>query len=305
MTLLNNAILGAIVGDALGVPVEFYDREILERCPVTNFLEFGTHNQPMGTWSDDSSLLLATKDGLSNGYDLKQISDNFLKWYSEEDYTPHGKIFDIGMTTRNALERLKQGCSPVYSGDFEECYNGNGSLMRILPLLGSVNFEKYLIDAYFKIREVSGITHSHVRSVLCCVYYLLFLENSKEEHDDKIAIYYKTNEDFDFILKRFKIADIEIKNFNRLLSDCIHSVDFKSIHGTGYVIQSLEASIYCFLTTNCYKEAVLKAVNLGDDTDTTGSITGGLAAYYYGMGCIPQNWIDKLVKKDYVLNILK
>ena len=130
-----NGVMGLVVGDALGVPVEFKDRESLRQDPVTSMRGYGTYNQPPGTWSDDSSMTLALLDSLKDGLDYKDIMDKFVAWYDKGKYTPHGKMFDIGIATRQALSRYKNGLAALECGGQDEYDNGNGSLMRILPIL--------------------------------------------------------------------------------------------------------------------------------------------------------------------------
>ncbi|MGB4437301.1 MAG: ADP-ribosylglycohydrolase family protein, partial [Acetomicrobium sp.] len=128
-------LLGLCIGDALGVPVEFQSREKLKRNPVKDMMGYGTHNQPPGTWSDDSSLAFCLAESLCNGFDLQDIADKFVKWMYEGYWTPWGKAFDVGHTTQIAISRLKKGVDPLESGPTDERSNGNGSLMRILPLI--------------------------------------------------------------------------------------------------------------------------------------------------------------------------
>jgi len=130
-----SGIMGLCVADALGVPVEFRSREELKENPVTGMRGYGTFNQPMGTWSDDSSLTLCLADSLSRGLDYNDIMQNFANWLFNGEFTPYGESFDVGSGTYRALMRFKRGDDPLSCGGKEECDNGNGSLMRILPLL--------------------------------------------------------------------------------------------------------------------------------------------------------------------------
>jgi len=124
-----NGIMGLCVGDALGVPVEFKKRDELKRKPVENMLGYGTHNQPAGTWSDDTSMSLCLLDSLSQGLDYQDIMRKFLEWYDEGAYTPYGEVFDIGGTTREALERFVKGTPPLNCGGSSERDNGNGGIL--------------------------------------------------------------------------------------------------------------------------------------------------------------------------------
>ena len=129
-----DGIFGLVVGDALGVPVEFELREQLRTNPVINMREYGSYNLPRGTWSDDSSMTLATLDSLINGYNLEDIMDRFVIWMLEAEYTAIGKNFDMGFITGTAINKYLLTCDLEICGSEYESSNGNGSLMRILPI---------------------------------------------------------------------------------------------------------------------------------------------------------------------------
>ena len=133
--LLSQILLGIAVADALGVPVEFQSREYLKENPVTDMLEYGTYDQPKGTWSDDTSLSLCLAESILEGLDLNRLAQKFIVWKNDGYMTPHGYMFDIGDTTRASIERMEQGIAPELCGFSHENDNGNGSLMRFLPLL--------------------------------------------------------------------------------------------------------------------------------------------------------------------------
>lgn len=289
-------ILGVCIGDALGVPVEFKTREDLKRNPVTKMLEYMSWNQPKGTWSDDSSLTLCLAEELTKGYDLEKIGQSFVKWYKYGHWTAHGKLFDIGGTTRHAIARLVKGESARLSGDIFEEDNGNGSLMRILPLAFYLRKEEDIQKVYKTVQEVSAITHGHFRSVFACFIYVVFaiqLINGKSKKEAYTLTQQLVLEYSDFQGSNPK----EIELFYRVLKNDISRYSEEEIRSDGYVLHSLEASLWCFLNSGDFPEAVLKAVNLGEDTDTTGAITGGLAGIYYGFENISQEWIGELVRK--------
>ncbi|WP_407404012.1 ADP-ribosylglycohydrolase family protein [Chryseobacterium sp.] len=293
---VKSGIFGLCIGDALGVPVEFKKRENLKLSPVTGYLEYRSWNQPKGTWSDDSSLTLCLAEELTKGYHLEKIGESFVKWVKYGHWTAHGKLFDIGGTTRHSIARLIKGESAKFSGNIFEEDNGNGSLMRILPLAFYLSNEENIDTIYQTIKEVSSITHGHFRSVFACLIYIIFAiellkDKSKKEayfNTQKIALEYAEKQGFN--LK-------EIELFDRILKNEISEYPEDEIKSSGYVLHSLEASFWCFLNSENYSEAVLKAVNLGEDTDTTGAITGGIAGIYYGFKNIPQEWINELVRK--------
>ncbi|MBF4466049.1 ADP-ribosylglycohydrolase family protein [Flavobacterium sp. LC2016-12] len=292
---IESGLFGLAIGDALGVPVEFESRSYLKQNPVSEMTGFGTHSQPLGTWSDDSSLAFCLAEVLCGDFDLSKIASNFVKWYSAGLWTPHGKVFDIGIATRKAIHNIGKGHLPELCGGFEEGDNGNGSLMRILPLVFYLNNEKDIEKIYQKVKAVSSITHAHFRSVFACFIYVVYcLEILKGK--EKIVAY----RDMQIILSNFmedkKFNPFEIQLFDRILKNDISAYHEENIHSSGYVLDSLQASFWCFLNSNSYEEAVLKAVNLGEDTDTTGAITGGLAGIYYRMENIPNKWVQSLVR---------
>ncbi|WP_294315400.1 ADP-ribosylglycohydrolase family protein [uncultured Chryseobacterium sp.] len=298
-------IFGVCVGDALGVPVEFRSREQLKRSPVTTMRSMGTHHQPAGTWSDDGSLTLCLADSLYNGYDLEDMALKFLQWYNAEIWTPHGRIFDIGIATSQAIHRIGKGIFPTLCGGNSEFDNGNGSLMRILPLAFYIK-DLPIEKRFDTVKEVSSITHGHIRSVLACFIYLeLVLELLKGK--DKWEAYRIMQQTVRQFLNQHPIcSQDEMDKFHRILElkvgdyelDPLYTLQEEEISSSGYVLHSLEASLWCFLNSESYSEAVLKAVNLGEDTDTTGAITGGLAGIYYGFEAIPEEWVEVLARKE-------
>ncbi|RHR80866.1 ADP-ribosylglycohydrolase family protein [Odoribacter sp. AF15-53] len=304
MSNLNKDILlGTAIGDALGVPVEFEYRQVLEKNPVVGMREYGTHNQPKGTWSDDSSLALCLAESLCNGYNLNDIADKFIRWYYDGYCTPYGRVFDVGITTARAISNLQSGIKPNLAGMDRERDNGNGSLMRILPLVPYIlNMEEE--DRFRIIGEVSSLTHRHPRSILACIALCEFAI----QYIDLQAVeraYQAMQQTILQLLKKemFIEEDIPFERLIGLSYEEFKAIELKDIRSTGYVIDTLEASLWCVFNTTNYKDAVLKAVNLGDDTDTVGAITGGLAGIIYGYDTIPSEWLEVLVRKDGIIEL--
>jgi ADP-ribosyl-[dinitrogen reductase] hydrolase len=298
---IKSALLGVAVGDALGVPVEFQSRQTISKNQVTDMTGYGQYNLPAGTWSDDSSLTFCLAEALTQEFDLNVIGQNFVKWYQENYWTPRGRVFDIGIATREAILRIATGVKPELSGGFEEADNGNGSLMRILPLLFYI-LDKPIHERYDITKKVSSITHGHIRSVIACFYYLEFAKQILAGKD-KFEIYKNLQTEILNHLTSLSINPAEIALFDRLLKGDISKLEEDEIQSSGYVLHTLEASIWCLLTTDNYREAVLKAVNLGSDTDTTGAVTGGLAGLLYGIENIPEKWIQQLAKYNDIENL--
>ncbi|MDD4658349.1 MAG: ADP-ribosylglycohydrolase family protein [Eubacteriales bacterium] len=299
-----NGIMGLCVADALGVPVEFMARGTLDANPVVGMRAYGTYNQPAGTWSDDTSMTLCLADSLCRGLDYNDIMQNFLKWFQRGEFTPFGAAFDIGNTTRQALKRFEQGAAPLECGGNTEHDNGNGSLMRILPLLfylqsiyGREFYQKD--EAFAVIHKVSALTHAHKRSQIACGIYILVAAMLPGEINLREAINLGIGKAMEYYRKQEWFAEelilyerVEDKGFAELLPENIRS--------GGYVVDTLEAAIWCLLNTENYKDCVLKAVNLGSDTDTVAAVAGGLAGLKYGYNDIPQDWLGVIVNREYV-----
>jgi ADP-ribosylglycohydrolase len=304
---VESVLLGVAVGDALGVPVEFNPRGTFK---ITDMTGFGTHNQPPGTWSDDTSLTLCLAGAMADGYTggglLTKIAENFMRWFDKGEFTAHGNVFDIGISTSKAVGNLKKGMRPTESGCGDVNENGNGSLMRIAPLVFYIA-DKPQEERFEIIHQVSAITHAHYISVISCIVYTEYLLKLLRG-EDKISAYESIQKEdgFEFCSVDANLHEAQ-SHFTRLLHKGakIYSVPEKLIKSGGFVVDTLEAAFWCFLTTDNYREAVLKAVNLGSDTDTTAAVTGGLAGLYYGFGegGIPQDWIDKLAGVKGILDI--
>lgn len=300
--LIHSALFGVAVGDALGVPVEFRNREYLNANPVTDMLAYGTHNQPAGTWSDDSSLTFCLAETLADKYDLKRLANRFVSWRRYAYWTPHGAVFDVGIATSEAIYRLEQGINPLVAGGADELDNGNGSLMRILPLLFYVK-DMSIENRYKYVSDVSSLTHRHIRSVLGCFIYIEFalrLLNGV----DKFEAFIQTKDSVnDFLNNNAICSDNEINKYHRLLMNPVYECAEDEIASSGYVVHSLEAALWCIFKEDDFEKTVLKAVNLGSDTDTTAAIAGGLAGLLYGLDAIPQKWIDQLARKDDIMDL--
>ncbi len=280
MSSLYHAIMGFVVGDALGVPVEFKKRDTYE---VSSMIGYGTYHQPPGTWSDDSSMTLATLESMARlgKIDWNDLMENFFSWYEHGDFTPYQEVFDIGGATRNAMERYCNGASPLECGGTSVMDNGNGSLMRILPLA-------FVAHSVEDIYNVSALTHAHPISKTACVIYIAIAKALMNGMDKETAW-------------KKACSLTELPEFSRLPD--LQDLPREKIKSSGYVVDTLEAAFWCLLNTNTYQDCVLTAVNLGEDTDTVAAIAGGLAGILYGIGGelgIPEAWIDQIARKDWI-----
>jgi ADP-ribosyl-[dinitrogen reductase] hydrolase len=271
---------GIAIGDALGVPAEFMSRAHLKQHPIVDFNSTYFNNENRGIWSDDSSLTFCLAETIIEGFSLDLLANKIKAWYLENYWAPKDVAFEIGIATHNAIERLEKGVSAENSGENGEYSNGNGSLMRIAPLAFFL-LDSSIEERFNTVKAVSSITHSHIRSVIACFFYVEFLQNLLKIKDKIEAFEITQNTVRDYINSTSCNND-EKALFLRLFYDKIQDLDEEDIFSTAYVIHTIEASIWCFLNTNSFEEAVTKAINLGHDTDTTGSVTGALAGTYYG-----------------------
>ena len=299
-----DVLLGIAVGDAMGLPYEFLARDEISISSGALMIGFGSHHQEPGTFSDDSSLTFCTVESLINEFNIDEIAANYIKWKNENYWTATGEIFDIGKTTAIAIDRIASGISPINSGEKEEFSNGNGSLMRILPLVFTI--KDFSIEKRFEYsKQLSGITHAHPRSVMACFYYLEFARLIIAGKRKKIICSQLAIELTSFF-NQMDETRAELHHFDRLLKGpFMNSYSVTEIKSTGYVIDTLEAAMYCFIKYNRYEMAIIQAIQLGNDTDTIAAVTGGLAALYFGHHTIPETWLMGLKRKDDIIDLAK
>lgn len=295
--LIRSAIFGHVIGDALGVPVEFVPRQRLLSHPVTGMLDGGDRGYPAGTWSDDSSMTLCALESLTErgGYDGEDMMGRFARWAREGYMTPTGRAFGIGRTTFSALCRFRRGEAPY--GGTREKDNGNGSLMRILPVVLFNFFSKAAASDKEKLETIyqaSRLTHAHLRTLAACGIYSFIAEELLREPEKasvlsglkKSAEFYRDHE--------------EHLSFARLFSEGFTALPAEEIKSGGYVVDTLEAAVWCLMNTDSYRDCVLKAVNLGEDTDTTAAVAGGLAGVLYGESALPEAWLTQLAERGMI-----
>lgn len=301
MSKIRDSLLGFAIGDAMGVPIEFTDRETLIKNPITQMIGYGTYNQPEGTWSDDTSMTVATMDAIITKKEInyKSIMSNFLSWFAVGKYTATGSMFDIGATCSDALAKFSSGSyEPLDCGMDDINSNGNGSLMRMLPIAIYAYYKKLSDEEIISlVNDISSLTHAHEISKMACfiyVRYVMCLLDGK----DKIASYEEIKN-----LNYTSYSEETIKVFDRILKSDISEYSLDDIKSTGYVVDSLEASLWVILNTESFKQAIIGSINLGSDTDTIGAITGSMAGLIYGYESIPDIWLDKLKKKNYLIKL--
>ena len=292
-----SAVIGHAIGDAMGVPIEFVERETLMENPITSLRK--SYAGPAGTWSDDTSMEVATMDSFINKgkWDYDDIMINFADWLNDAKYTSNNYTFDVGRTCFAAIRNyLENGTLAIESGMDGFLANGNGSLMRILP----VAFYSYKKDLnkeeiYELTKNISSLTHKNEISILGCYIYVLYAINLFNGLDKNEAYNTIRNEDYSMF------SNETIDMYKRVLKEDLNDLEINDINSSGYVVDTLEASLWTLLKANSYVEAILGAVNLGGDTDTIGAITGSMAGILFDD--IPEKWIDKLQRKDYLVEL--
>lgn len=296
---LFGGVFGFVIGDVLGVPVEFSSRQERDADQVKEMRAYGTYHQPFGSWSDDTSFMLCLLEALLGDDIVERLKDNMIACYSKGMFTPSGQLFDIGISTRNAIINLISGIKPTECGGILETDNGNGSLMRVLPL--AFVRDKYNDQEYIKlIEEVSSVTHGHKRSKLACIIYVLLASNLYRGMDKEEALDSAIRIVFDVCGEKYKN---ELKYYRFVLDKTIIKADRVQIKSTGYVVDTLEAVIWSFFNNSTYKDVVLTAINLGGDTDTIAAIAGGIAGIYFGYEEIPNRWLQNVLRKEEIMEL--
>lgn len=316
--IFKGMLLGGAIGDALGVPYEFTPRSLMDKNPATEMIGYGSHNQPVGTWSDDTSLTLCLVASIIQNAPLEDdettflhsLAEQFVLWKNENYMGCGDYVFDIGSTTNKAIKNIEKYTnysSILHKNALLKCgignevtdSLGNGSLMRILPLAGYFAVANLNDDLEYQIvSAVSSLTHSSDLCIDCCYFLVKFgkaliinkflHQKTKEEVWNDTLEEFKGKPEFDIL-------------FNNLIK--LNDLNRGEISSSGYVLSTLKASIWSFLQNNDFKSSVLTAVNLGEDTDTVASITGGLAGIFYGSDNIPTEWIELLNKKEIIFKL--
>lgn len=280
---VQRALLGFAIGDALGVPYEFRANRNGHLC-----VDFDDPNEEYrGCWSDDTSMVLATMDALckyspsdtQNDW-LMESMHNYVNWLKNGEYTSTGKAFGIGGTTARSLKRFTKNIPIDQTGDKDFRFNGNGALMRLFPLAFYDSISDRSIESFVK------LTHAHEFNIVCCKYYVMLLQ------------YY-----IDIMRGKENVRNLKMISQDR---EIISSINENEIPRTGFVYHSLLSAMYCLFTTSSYKEAVLKCVNMGGDTDTNAAICGAVAGIKYGFNeenGIPLDWVKQIANPELLFDL--
>lgn len=298
---LRGTLIGLAVGDALGAAVEFQPPGTFE--PVTGYRAGGPHDLAPGEWTDDTSMALALADSLANaGWDLNDQARRYVNWWKQGEYSVNGRCFDIGITTRAALARFTQSDDARRSGDSSEQASGNGSIMRLAPVpMRYVSLFPSSIDELARLATESSITtHASEQCCSACRYMALVLAGLLHgiDRDEVLA------PDWQPLVHLTKLAPLHPAVAEVAAGSFRHKQP-PEIKGSGWVVQSLEASLWAFHQADSFEEAVLQAANLGDDADTTGAVCGQFAGAYWGESGVPQQWLDGLARRDLIEGALQ
>jgi ADP-ribosylglycohydrolase len=295
------ALIGLAVGDALGAAVEF--RSPGSFAPVTGYRSGGPHGLKAGEWTDDTSMALALADSIATvGWDLNDQARRYVEWWKTGKYSVNGRCFDIGITTRGALNNFQANQDALASGDTSERASGNGSIMRLAPVpIRYAELYPNKIEEISRLAEESSLpTHASEQCRSACRYLAIVLA-ALVRGENRAAV---LSPDW---------KPLQTLNDIKPLHPLIHEVaqgSFQNkqppaIEGSGWVVKSLEAALWAFHDADTFEEAVLQAVNLGDDADTTGAICGQLAGAYWGESNIPESLQSGLARVDMLENALE
>lgn len=285
---IEGAILGLLIGDALGVPYEFNAPEQIpepakiEFTPPAGFKRSHEGVKP-GTWSDDGAQALSLLASLLNcgKFDPDDFGRRLVQWYDHGYLAVDNNVFDIGITTASAIQNIRFGVPPVEAGPNGVHDNGNGSLMRVLPLAiwHQGSDEELVRDASLQ----SSITHGHIRSQICCAIYSLWARN----------ILFEIENPWDAAVSSLRAMYSAESEFIQEMEYYIRPDEYPNGKGSGYVVDSLR-SAKMVQTQGEYEKIVKASISLGNDTDTTACIAGGIAGLQYGIQGIPKRWVTKL-----------
>lgn len=287
-----DGMLGLAVGDAMGVPIKFSNRETLLNKPITKMNGYGNYNVPKGNWSGITSLSLATMDSFTKclKIDYNDLMKRFCKWINDGKYSSCNVVFDINEVTKVALTHYYSDLEvPLKCGLKNITSNDNGSLMRMYPV-AYFCYMKHLTEEQTECIAItlSSLTHAHPISCLGCYLYIMYIIFILKGYN-KLDSYYMLR-DIDYGM--FKKDTLKV--YKNILNDDIALKDIDDIKSTNSIVDTLEASLWVILNTTNYHESIIASINLGGDTNTIGAITGSMAGLLYGSSSIPIKWINEL-----------
>lgn len=297
---VRDGVIGLAIGDAMGVPTESNKREILLAKPVIKMLPKISAGIPKGAWSDNTSLAIATMDAISkNGINYTSMADNYVRWFTANQFCSINESFGISNTTLKSLVRYTQRLEEAYECGSDDYYdNGNDPLCRCLPLAYYFNVKKDTDKKIYEtVKKVCSITHAHELATLGCYIYVRFLMNLLKGNNKYSALNQVKKLDFSMFTKN------SLDEYKRILVADINEFDIDEIKNTSFIVDTLEAAIWCFMKSESFKECIIATTNIGGDTPSIGAVAGALAGIFYGYGNISKNYLEDLRKKEYLIEI--
>ncbi len=299
MTKVENSFIGFIIGDALGVPLEFEPRENLIKNPVLDMMSYGRHNVKGGTWSANTSLMLATMESVINKKELdySNMMKNYVSFFKSRKYLACERPFGLNQNVKKILREYQKNKK---INDINKQSTENSSLKRCLPIAFYVYYHHYSDnDIYSCIKEFSSLTDTNEIVILGCYLYVQYL-NFLFQGKNKLEAYQSLQE---INLSYFK--EETSMYYERILKDNIANLALKEISTSDYIVDTLESSLWIILNTDSFSEALVGAINLGGDTASIGSITGSIAGYIYASDEVPERWLDKIKHFNYLEQIIE
>lgn len=300
--LLFQSLTAVALGDALGVPFQFEKREKLLENPVDTMIGHRSFDLPKGTWSDDTALSIASLVSLSLGFNLNDLMTRYSQWYHYGEYTPFGKAFGVGKTTEDAIKRFDQGTKPELCGGVDVMSNGNGALMRLMPLaffiLTSHHQYRFNDQIANLIHQFTATTHRHPRSLVASGILTNVIIRTIQ-NPNKYAMLKAIQEALTYYGDKPLYKD-QVPYFEQLGRINFLRQSSTQIKSSPYVVDTLNAVFWCLFNSEQYFVAVKRAVNLGNDADTIGSITSMLASLLYAPVTFPPNWLRDLKGRNQI-----
>lgn len=298
-----DGLMGFVIGDAMGLPLKNKSREELLNKPVTKMLANETYDLPEGTWGENTSLLIATIDSINakSNVDLNDIALKFSAFINHAQYTADREVFTINQTTLQAITKFQENYNDLdINGITSDTAIDNGALVRILPI-AYYSLEKKLkdIEILELVTKVCSLTHSNEINIMGCYIYVrfaIFLLTGKDKYSA-----YSMTKCVDYTM----FSDQTRALYNRLIKDDITKLKINEINSSSNIIDTLEATIWVFLQSENYKEAIIGAINLGDDTSSIAALTGGLSGILSDYNLFPEEWKDVILRREYLLDIFE
>lgn len=292
-------LYGLAIGDALGAAVEFKPRGTFP--PVTGYRAGGPHRLKAGEWTDDTSMALAMSASLgAAGFNPHDQALRYLDWYRTGAYSVNGRCFDVGATTSASIRKFAETGRVFRCASTDEADSGNGSIMRLAPVV--IKFGEMRLEPALGLDRMaamsSRVTHGSVLCVDACRYLACLLRALavSPAGGDPVAGWAET---FEVVGKGVATPTLH-PLIDAIARGAYLNKAEAEVRGSGYVVESLEAALWCFAATDSFEECVLRAVNLGDDADTTGAVAGQIAGAYYGFAAIPPRLVTGLARRDMI-----